>query len=173
MHDYDWVDVFQKCYDKAVAAYGKGNRQASTYFNAEEQAFLASIGCTPQELYDFAEDWCGAKEPSFGTALLIAAARRDFFLVVQQGKPSQRRITMADLPPKDAEVAGFRWLPRLIAKAHAKLRGEMPPELMYGCGGDRAFLQKVNIHPADFLRVVWSARDDDQKIIDYVKKRAK
>ncbi len=173
MHDYDWVEVFRKCYDKAVEAYGKGNRKASTYFNAEEKAFLASIGCTAQELYDFAEDWCGGKEPSFGTALLIAAARRDFFLVVQEGKPSKRTISMAQLPPKDAEVAGFPWLPRIIAKARAKLRGEMPADLMYSCGGDRAFLKKVNVHPADFLRVVWAARDDDQKIIDYVNKHAK
>ena len=67
-------------------------------------------------------------------------------------------------------MAGVAWLPRLIAKARAKLRGEMPGELMYGCGGDRAFLRRVNIHPADFLREVWSARDDDEKIIEYVKR---
>ena len=39
---------------------------------------------------------------------------------------------------------------------------------MYCCGGDRAFLKKVNIHPADFLRYVWAAHDDDQKIVGYV-----
>jgi hypothetical protein len=64
-------------------------------------------------------------------------------------------------------------LPRLIAKARAKLRGEMPPDLMYCCGGDRAFLNKVGIHPADFLRTVWSARDDDRKVIDWVKAKAR
>ena len=59
---------------------------------------------------------------------------------------------MKDLPSMGASLGGFRWLPRLMAKAHAKLRGEMPPELMYGCGGDRPFLKQLGIHPADFLK---------------------
>jgi len=166
---YDWAGTFRQCYDKAVAAYRLGNRQPRACFNADELVFLESIGCTAQEIYDFAEDWCQDEAPSFGTALLIAAARRDFFLVVQKHQRTGQIITMNDLPAKDAQVAGLAWLPRLIAKARAKLRGEMPDELMYGCGGDRAFLRKVNVHPADFLREVWAARDDDQKIIEYVK----
>jgi hypothetical protein len=172
MNEYDWVAQFQLCYDKAVGQYRQGNRQPATYFNADDSAFLASIGHTAQELYDFAEDGCNGSEPSFGTALLIASARRDFFLTVQKGKPSGRTIPMANLPAKFAEVAGFKWLPRIIVKARAKLAGEMPAELMYGCEGDRKFLSSVNTHPADFLRYVWSARDDDQKIIEYVKRQA-
>lgn len=172
MNDYQWAETFRHCYDKAVTLYRLGNRKAASYFSPEETAFLASIGCTAQELYDFAEDWCRDETPSFGTTLLITAARRDFFLTIQKGKPPTGTIRMEDLPAKDAEVDGFRWLPRILSKARAKLRGEMPSELMYGCGGDRAFLRKVNIHPADFLRVVWAAREDDQKVIDYVKKSA-
>jgi hypothetical protein len=173
MNDFDWPEAFRRCYDKAVAKYREGNGDSESYFDAQETAFLASIGCKPQEIYDFAEDWCTSEEPSFATALLITAGRRDYFLVVQHGKPSGRTIRMADLPPGGAEEAGFRWLPRIIAKARAKLRGEMPPELMYGCGGDRPFLRSVNIHPADFLREVWAARDDDSKIIEYVKVHAR
>jgi hypothetical protein len=56
-----------------------------------------------------------------------------------------------------------------FTKARAKLRGEMDPDTMYGCGGDRAFFAQHNVHPADLLRVTWAAEDDDQKIIDYVK----
>jgi hypothetical protein len=104
------------------------------------------------------------------TALLIAAVRRDYFLVVQQGRHSSQTIRMEDLPAKTAVAAGLAWLPRLIEKARAKLRGEMPPDLMYGCGGDREFLQRVKIHPADFLRHVWSAGTDNAKIIAYVQK---
>jgi len=63
-------------------------------------------------------------------------------------------------------------LPRLIEKAKAKLRGEMPPELMYCCGGDRAFLREHGIHPADFLREVWAAGDDTKKILQYVRQNA-
>jgi len=168
--NYDWVEKFHQCYIKAMAKYQKGNRRPATYFNAGETAFLASIGCTAQELYDFAEDWCTTQELSFATVVLITSVRRDFFRVVQKGKRSRRTISTADLPAKDAEVDGFVWLPRIIAKARAKLRGEMPPDLMFGCGGDRPFLKKVDIHPADFLREVWAARDDDRKIIEYVKK---
>jgi hypothetical protein len=169
MGHYDWTQTFHQLWDKAVAAYQFGNRNPATYFSADETNYLTGIGCSPQELYDFAEDWCGGQEPTFDTALLITAARRDFFLVVQKGKLSSRVVPANDFPAKEAEVAGFAWLPRQIVKARAKLHGELPTELMYCCGGDRAFFKKVNIHPADFLREIWAARDDDQKIIDYVK----
>ncbi len=166
---YNWETEFRRRYEHALQRYQTGERNAARYFSKAETAYLASIGLTAQEMFDYAED---AGELSYGDALLITAARRDYFLVVQHGQPSRRTISMADLPPKDAAAAGFVWLPRISPKARAKLRGEMPADLMYGCGGDRAFLRKVNIHPADFLRFVWSARDDDQKIIEYVKRGA-
>jgi hypothetical protein len=168
MQNYDWPTTFRQIYDRAVDIYRRGNRQAATLFNADEQQFLASIGCKPQELYDFVEDFVRGGEPGFETVLLITAARRDYFLVVQNGKPGSHVIDMDTLPPKDEKLAGVAWLPRIIEKARAKLRGEMPDELMYGCGGDRPFLKSVNVEPADFLRFVWSAREDDQKIVDYV-----
>ena len=58
--------------------------------------------------------------------------------------------------------------PRILPKARAKLRGELPDEVMYGCGGDRQFFQSNNIHPAEFLRVVRNWGDNDQGIIDWV-----
>ena len=169
MNHYEWADTFRECYVKAVADYHGGNRQPATFFSASQTAFLAGCGCSPQELYDFAEDWCGAQAPSFATVLLITAVRRDYFLTIQKGQPTGRVIALSDLPAKDAAAGGFVWLPRQIAKARAKLAGEMPAELMFGCAGDRAFFQRVKCHPADFLRVVWAARDDDQKIIAYVR----
>ncbi len=172
MNHYTWTDEFRKCWNKTLAAYHSGNRQPSSLFSEAESAFLAGIGCSAQEIYDFAEDWCDGKEPTFETSLLITAARRDYFMVVQKGQPSTKTVSMSDLPSKDAAVGGFAWLPRIIPKARAKLRGEMPADLMYGCGGDRAFCQRTNIHLADFLRVVWSAGDDDQQVIEYVKQCA-
>lgn len=169
MGNYDWTQTFHLLWDNAVAAYRDGNRNPAMYFSTDETNYLAGIGCSPQDVYDFAEDWCGGQQLAFETALLITAVRRDFFLVVQKGKPTGRVIAVDQFPSKDAELAGFVWLPRIILKARCKLRGELPAELMYGCGGDRPFLKKVNIHPADFLREVWAARDDDQRIIDYVK----
>ena len=109
---------------------------------------------------------------SFETVLLITAVRRDYFLTVQQRRPSAQRIDMEALPAKSAMLEGFKWLPRIIEKARAKLRGEMPPELMYCCGGDRAFLRDYGIHPADFLREVWAAKEDTKRIVDFVRTSA-
>jgi hypothetical protein len=53
------------------------------------------------------------------------------------------------------------------------LRGELDPNTMYSCGGDRAFLKRHDIAPADFLRAVWSAGEDDAKVIDYVKRNSR
>lgn len=172
VHHEDWAELFRRCYEHAVASYRQGQREAGHCFTAVETAFLASIGCTPQEVYDFAEDWCVSDAPPYSTVLLITAVRRDFFRTVQRGQSSAHRVALTDLPAKTAVVAGYAWLPRLIAKGRAKLRGEMPPDLMYGCGGDRAFFQSVRVHPADFLRVVWTAGEDDQQIIEYVRHQA-
>ena len=78
-------------------------------------------------------------------------------------------IVMEDLPAKEATLEGIAWLPRLIQKARAKLRGEMTADLMYDCGGDRRFFEEYGLHPADFLRVVWAADGDAQKILRYVR----
>ncbi|MEI6085452.1 MAG: DUF5069 domain-containing protein [Verrucomicrobiota bacterium] len=166
MNVYTWDLTFRNLWDKSVAQYAAGNRQPATY----HAAVLDEIGYTAQEFYDFVEDWVKYQEPAFETALLIAAARRDYFHVIQHGQRTGTTIRMEDLPAKSAAVAGLVWLPRVIEKARAKLRGEMPDELMYGCGGDRNFFKQVNVHPADFLRVVWAARDDNQQIINYLKR---
>src|SRR5260221_664932 len=105
--NYEWAQVFRQCWDKAVETYRAGNRQPASYFTSDETAFLASIGCSAQEMYDFAED---SEELSFDTALLITAARRDFFLVVQECRPSRLAISVDEFPAKEAELAGFGWL---------------------------------------------------------------
>jgi hypothetical protein len=56
--------------------------------------------------------------------------------------------------------------------ARIKLAGEMPDDLMYGCGGDRDFLARSNLTLPQFLQLVWDAGNDDRRIIDTVKKAA-
>ena len=168
-----WGTRFKEIYDSTVEKYQAGEREAENLVNAEEARFLASIGSTVQELYDFVEDWVEAGEPSFEVVLRITAVRREYFLKEQHGQPSAYRISMNAVPPKDATFGGFVWLPRIIAKAKAKLRGEMPPELMYSCGADRRFLKSIGADAADFLRMIWGADDDDQKVLEYVKEQAK
>jgi hypothetical protein len=97
--------------------------------------------------------------------------RRDYFLVVQQAQPSTREVTRKDIPPFADELEGISYLPRIIAKAQAKLRGELDPDLMFGCGGDRKFLREHGeIPPADFLRQVWAADNDPSRIVAFVKR---
>jgi hypothetical protein len=67
----------------------------------------------------------------------------------------------------------LEWFPRIIEKAKAKLRGELPADLMYSCGADRRFLKKVNIDPAEFLRVVWEGGDNVDHILKFVTDRTK
>ena len=83
--------------------------------------------------------------------------------------PSSFPVDPDKIPAKTDEVDGIAWLPRLIVKARAKLAGELPPDLMYGCGGDRPFLRERNSSLIDFLRVTLDAGDDDRTIIDYIK----
>ena len=79
---------------------------------------------------------------------------------------------MADLPAKTDAIQGISWLPRLIVKARLKLRGEMPPDLMYGCGGDRPFLRRMNMTLPAFLQLVWDCGDNDSSIVEAVQKSA-
>ncbi len=167
-----WYHELKQLFILASERYRAGERDAQRFFTEEQEAYLAAIGQTAQEIYDFAEDHARGGEPDWETVLLISAARRDYLLTVQNGVTSPRRVATEDLPSKDADLDGIGWLPRLIAKAEAKLRGELPPDLMYGCGGDRRFFHQHGLDPADFLRHVWAAHGDEQKVLTYVREGA-
>lgn len=174
MSHYDFTERFRALYHKAVKLYAEGRRGADTFFDAEEGAFLAANGLTPQHLYDYAEDEVSSGgEPGYDHALAVELVRRDYFLNVQQGRASTRVLDESTLPPKDAAVEGISWLPRLIPKTKAKLRGELPPSLMYSCGGDRRFFREHDIHPAEFLSLVWRHENDDAAIIRWVVQRSR
>jgi hypothetical protein len=168
-HDITWQDDFADLFERCTAEYEAGRTDFGRWYSADDLAFLKRIGCQPREFFDFVEDFGAGGEMSMEMAVLIAAVRRDYFLHIQKGQLSSNVVPMSTLPAKSADVEGIRWLPRLMAKARAKLRGEMDPDTMFCCGGDRAFFEDHQIHPADFLRLVWAAGDDDQRIIDYVK----
>jgi hypothetical protein len=168
-----WSTTLHQLFQQALMLYAKGERRAEKYFDPAQTRFLASIGARPIELFDFAEDQTKSGEPTWETVLLIQAARRDYFLHIQKTVWSDRLISMEKLPAKETAVEGIVWLPRIIEKAWAKLKGEMPSELMYGCGGDRHFSHENKVDLADFLRVVWAAGDDQGKIIRYVQSQRK
>lgn len=173
MEHYDFHKEFRSLYDKAVKQYAAGKRDVNDFFSKHELAFLAAIGSRAQDLFDYAEDANNYGEPDFDTALLVQGVRRSYFLLEQKGKASAVVLDVDKMPAKTDAVHGIEWLPRLIPKTRAKLRGELPASLMYGCGGDRRFFKQHDIHPAEFLQVVWHAGADDKAIIAFVEARKK
>ena len=167
----DWPEQLRKLFAEGVKHYRAGQRSVDRFFTDDEVEFLAALGCSAQEMFDFVEDYSGGGEPSFETVLLVTAIRRDYFLNDLGGKPAAEMRPMGNFPAKSDELDGIAWLPRIVEKARSKLRGELPPEMMYGCGGDRPFLKRHNINLGDFLRFVWRAGEDTQSIVDYVKNK--
>jgi hypothetical protein len=173
MSHYEFTSRFASLYEKAVALYRKGQRGAETFFDREEASWLAANGIASQNLYDYAEDEVGSAEPGLYHALTIETVRRDFFLNVQKGVPSKAVLDEQGMPAKAASVEGIEWLPRIIPKAKAKLRGELPASLMYCCGGDRRFFKGNNILPAEFLSLIWRNGDNDAATVAWVVARSK
>lgn len=168
MNNYNYQKQLKALWEKAVELYESGQRGAETYFDSDEIRFLDSIGANAQDMYDFAEDFVMSGEPDFTTCAIIQDIRRSYFLEKQKGIPCDDCIEPASLPPKSASVQGISWLPRIIAKAKAKIRGELHPDIMYCCGGDRTFLRSNDIHPGEFLRIVGENEEDDEAIVDWV-----
>lgn len=172
MEHYNYQDTFKKLYDKSVELYKSGKMDKDSWFDAEELTFISSNGWRVQDFFDYGEDQVHGGEPSYEIAQSIEQARRDYFLHVQNGVPSNQQIEASSLPPKPEELQGIAWLPRIIQKATGKLKGELCEEIMYCCGGDRNFLQTHDIHPAEFLRLVWANMENHQAIVDFVKSRS-
>ena len=172
MKHYTFAQTFRALYDKAVALYAKGQRGADTFFSTDEKAFLSANGIAAQHLYDYAEDHNNYGEPGFEVALGIELIRRDYFLNAQQGRASPTALDGSRLPAKTDAIRGIEWLPRLIPKAKAKLRGELPASLMYCCGGDRACFKTHDIHPTEFLTAVWRHESNDTALVDWLEKRS-
>ena len=164
----NWNEQFTDLFDRCVTLYRGGNTELGSYYSNEDLLFLRGIGCKPRELFDFIEDYVDERDPTPTTALLIAAVRRDYLEVVQGGQLSEVEITREDLPTFGDTLGEIPYLPRILTKARAKLRGELDPDIMYCCGGARKFLREHGIHPADFLRHVWAAGDDEGKIVEIV-----
>lgn len=169
MSNFNWETTFLDLFNRCLERYKSGDRDVDGYYSDGDLAFLKSIGYKPVEFYDYVEDIGDGAEISPATAVMIAAVRRDYLDTILDGKLSDHEIKPGELTPKDGELGGIRWLPRIIEKAQGKLRGELDPDIMYCCGGDRAFLSKHDIHPADFLRAVWASDGDRDYVLNYVK----
>ncbi|MGB6221186.1 DUF5069 domain-containing protein [Haloferula sp.] len=165
-----WNDHFIELFERCVKRYRNGDKDFTGYYDDEDMALLTSIGYRTREFFDFVEDYCDEGVPSISTALLIAAVRRDYFQVVMEGEVRKPSVDRENIPSRGEELEGIPYLPRILAKARGKLRGELDPDIMFSCGGDRKFLKENgNIPPADFLRRVWAAGDDDSEVVKWIK----
>lgn len=171
MSHFAFPKKFRATYDHALALYAKGQRGADTFFSAGQKAWLAANGLSAQALYDYAEDETNEGAPGYDHALAIEVIRRDYFLNAQGGVASAVVADSTSWPGKDEAVNGIPWLPRIMPKARAKLRGELPSSMMYCCGGDRRFFQTNDILPAEFLNLVWRHENDDAALIAWVTAR--
>ena len=98
MNAYFWADEFRALFDEALKAYRGGRRDVASVFSEKQRAFLATLGASAQEIFAFVEDHSRGGDPSFESALLVTAVRRDYFLVVQKGQWSKHFVSMAALP---------------------------------------------------------------------------
>lgn len=172
MKHYSYQERFKQLYAKSVELYKSGNMDKSAWFDADELRFIEENGWRVQDFFDYGEDQVHGGEPTYEIAQSIEQVRRDYFLHMQKGVASENRIEASSLPGKPETLDGITWLPRIIQKATGKLKGELCEEIMYCCGGDRNFLQTHDIHPAEFLRLVWANMDNHQAIVDFVKERS-
>ncbi|MEM8867106.1 MAG: DUF5069 domain-containing protein [Verrucomicrobiota bacterium] len=173
MNHYNYQQRLKAIWTDAVRLYESGNRTPDSYFSPETLEELASIGLNTMDVYDYAEDYVSSQDPDFETFLMICEARRDYFFVEQKGLLSAERLDTSKIPAKTDQIRGIVWLPRIMPKALAKLRGELPSDTMYGCGGDRRFFKTNHIHPAEFLRAAWAYETTPERLIDWVEERAK
>lgn len=128
----DWKTQFRDLFYKGVERYQEGRRSPETMFEGDEPAFLESIGCSTQEMFDFCDDYVRWGDVIYEHVEEIQAVRFDYFANDLNRQPAARRLEMHEFPSKTDEIAGIAWLPRLIVKARAKLEGALPADLMYG-----------------------------------------
>ena len=128
----DWQTQFREVFDAGVERRKGDCGDPKSMFTVGQVDFLESIGCSAQEMFDFCDDYVGWDDVIYEHVVELQAVRREHFLNTLNSQPAARWMEMDEFPPKDAEVEGIAWLPRLIVKARAKLAGQLPADLMYG-----------------------------------------
>ena len=127
-----WRTQFHDLFFKGVERHKEGRQSPDDMFESEEFAFLESIGCSTQEMFDFCDDYVNWDDVIYDHVEELQAVRYEHFVQELDSQPASHRMEMDDFPAKTDEVEGILWLPRLIVKARAKLAGNLPADLMYG-----------------------------------------
>lgn len=128
----DWRRQFHDLFFKGVERHKEGLQSPEGMFEGDEPAFLKSIGCSTQELFDFCDDYVNWDDVIYEHVEELQAVRYQHFVRELDSQPADFRMEMNEFPSKTDEIEGIAWLPRLIVKARAKLAGNLPADLMYG-----------------------------------------
>jgi len=83
-------------------------------------------------MFDFCDDYVRWGDVVYEHVEELQTIRYEHFINELNSEPASHPMEMNEFPPKDAELEGIAWLPRLIVKARAKLAGNLPADLMYG-----------------------------------------
>lgn len=162
-----WAEI----HAKAVERYRGGCRQSLQLLTAEDAGFLLFCGVSQQVLLDYVEDFVHSGEPDAGTFCGIAEIRRQYFQEVLNARAAAITVREPQLPPRGEEWDGIAWLPRIAAKAGCFLAGSLCDQVMYGCGGDRAFVRKFGLTLPGFLKTVRDSGGERARILDDVRSR--
>lgn len=165
--------MFSALHAEAVANYCSGCRDVSSILCATSLAMLRASGLTPEIIRDYAEDFSRSGSPTLEDFIGVAEIRQAEFLGKWNARWPAGPVLEMHLPPKSAEWEGIAWLPRITAKARCFLEGSLPPEIMYGCAGDRGFLNERGLSLPGFLAAVRDADGDDQSVIRHVQEQAR
>ncbi len=130
--DDDWKRQFRALFNEGVERHKAGRQSPDAMFERKEVAFLESIGCSTQEMFDFCDDYVNWDDVIYKHVEELQAVRYEYFKNELNSHPASRRMEMHEFPAKTDEVEGVAWLPRLMVKARAKLAGQLPTDLMYG-----------------------------------------
>ncbi len=151
----------KELHHSALCRYRGGARDARSLFEAAaEKERLRRLGLGAQVVFDFIEDFATAGAPTVEDFVEAAVLRVEWF-------QSSLTAVPPPIPAREAVAHGIRWLPRITAKARRFLTGTLPEDLMFGCGGDRAFLQAHGLSIGRFLAAV-SATPDDNVVFAWV-----
>src|SRR5579884_4274192 len=74
-------------------------------------------------------------------------------------------------PPRrwSDELDGIRWLPRMIDKARAAMKGTLGDYLYGQSPMDRSLLRALGLSYKDFTRIVREAGDDDERVMQLLR----
>ena len=76
----DWKAKFRELYQSAQERYRAGRTTTLTLFEPDEVCFLATIGCSTQELFDFVEDSINWDDVEYDQVEGVTELRCDHFV---------------------------------------------------------------------------------------------